>query len=155
MKDKTCCFTGHRKLSFEEITRLSPALDRTVRELIAKGITYFGTGGAIGFDTLAAQTVLRLRREFPHIRLILVLPCRNQPQGWSELDREVYEEILRRADKVVYIAERYTSDCMLTRNRHLVDHSGTCVYYLTHYGGGTGYTVTYAEKNGLTMIPLA
>lgn len=155
MRDMTCCFTGHRRLPPYDRDVLEARLERTLRRLIADGFTYFGAGGAVGFDTLAAQTVLRLREEFDHIRLILVLPCANQADGWEEHDRLLYEQIRSRADKVVYISEEYTDDCMKRRNRHLVDHSAVCVSYLTHYGGGTGYTVQYAEKCGVRVINIA
>lgn len=45
----------------------------------------------------------------------------------------------------------YTPDCMHRRNRHLVDHSGTCVCYLMRSTGGTAYTVVTPEK-GLQII---
>lgn len=54
---------------------------------------YFGAGGALGFDTLAAQCVLSLRKRYSHIKLILVLPCTTQTKGWSKDDIAVYEEI--------------------------------------------------------------
>ena len=61
---------------------------------------YFGAGGALGFDTLAAQCVLSLRKRYSHIKLILVLPCTTQTKGWSKDDIAVYEEIKSQADKV-------------------------------------------------------
>ncbi len=155
MRDMTCCFTGHRQLPVYELDVLQARLERTLRRLIRDGFTYFGAGGAKGFDTLAAQTVLSLREEFDHIRLILVLPCEHQTDGWTPEEKAVYEGIKRRADKVVYISKEYTEDCMKRRNRHLVDNSAVCVAYLTEYGGGTGYTVQYAEKRGVDVINIA
>ena len=116
---------------------------------------YFGAGGALGFDTLAALTVLRLREEFPQIRLILVLPCRNQTNGWREEDVQKYRWILSQADKAVWLNEEYTAGCMQERNRYLVDHSGTCVCFLTKKSGGTAYTVRYAKKARLAVTNLA
>lgn len=155
MRDVTCCFTGHRQLPPSADGELEARLERTLRRLIRDGFTYFGAGGARGFDTLAAQTVLRLKDEFDHIRLILVLPCENQADGWSAAEKATYEDIKRRADKTVYVSRAYTDDCMKRRNRHLVDHSAVCVCYLTEYGGGTGYTVQYAEKQGVDVINIA
>lgn len=66
-----------------------------------------------------------------------------------------YEHIKTQADKVVYTAQQYTPDCMHKRNRHLVDNSGICVCYLTSVSGGTHYTVSYAEKQGLEVINIA
>lgn len=155
VRDYTCCFTGHRALPPEEREAIAYQLEQTVIMLIQAGIRFFGAGGARGFDTLAAQTILKLRRKYPHIRLILVLPCLSQTQGWRDEDIKVYESIKTAADKVTYTSEKYTQGCMHKRNRHLVDHSSICVCYLTEDRGGTAYTVNYAKKQGLKVINLA
>lgn len=155
MRKMTCCFTGHRKLDSGERLYLSNKLPEVIQELIASGVRYFGAGGALGFDTLAAQTVLRLKRRYSDIRLILVLPCVTQADSWHEGDRQVYEFIKAQADKVRYISQEYTRDCMLRRNRHLIDNSGVCVAYLKHKQGGTAYTVDYALRQGVPVINLA
>ena len=151
MKDKTCCFTGHRIIPLLERNAVSKALERAIVESIENGYCYFGAGGALGFDTMAALTVLRLKRQYTHIKLILVLPCENQTQNWKSADIEKYEHIKSQADKVVYVSKEYTSDCMHRRNRHLVDNSSLCICYLTKQSGGTAYTVEYAVKNGLRI----
>lgn len=101
---------------------LSRRLKRTIIQLIQEGYRYFGTGVALGFDTLAAETILELKAEYPHIKLILVLPCVTQADRWSKRDQEVYEKIKQLADKVVYTSHGYTRNCMFKRNRHLVDN---------------------------------
>ena len=130
-------------------------LRRVIEEQIKAGIVFYGAGGAGGFDTLAAQIVLDMKKEYPQLRLILVLPCEGQTRGWRSEDIAVYEDIKRRSDKVVYVSREYTPDCMHRRNRHLVDHSGTCICYLTRSTGGTAYTVDYARKKGLRIINMA
>ena len=155
MKDQTCCFTGHRAIPPSEREALKKRLEAEIVNLIHQGVRYFGAGGARGFDTMAAQAVLRLREEYPDIKLILVLPCKTQAGGWSELDKAIYKRILIQADKVVYTSEREERGCMLKRNRHLVDSSAVCVCYLASLKGGTAYTVDYAQENGLRIINLA
>lgn len=151
MRDQTCCFSGHRIIPNQERERIAHRLEEEIRKLIQQEYRYFGAGGALGFDTLAAQTILRLKSEFPHIKLILVLPCKNQADRWSAIDRAIYEDIKRQADKVVYVAESYTRDCMFKRNRHLVDYSSVCICYLTKASGGTAYTINYARAKGLLV----
>lgn len=68
-------------------------LEKELINLIEKGYCYFGAGGALGFDTVAAQTVLHLKEKYPHIKLILVLPCIDQAKSWSHVDKVVYEDI--------------------------------------------------------------
>lgn len=118
---------------------------------------YIFGGGALGFDTLAAQEVIRVRAENAfEIRLILVLPCLGQESRWTERDAAVYRALLRQADEVIYTGDIYTRGCMFQRNRYMVDHSATCLCYLTDAArGGTVYTVNYAREHGLKVINLA
>lgn len=109
----------------------------------------------MGFDTLAAETVLALREKFSQIKLILVLPCKTQADRWNDDDKRRYERIKEQADKVVYTSTEYTKGCMHKRNRHLVDHSSVCVCYLTKDTGGTAYTVQYASAQGLFVVNVA
>lgn len=129
-------------------------LEMAISSLYRRGVCYYGAGGALGFDTLAAQAVLRLRETCPGIKLILVLPCMSQTRGWPAEDVRRYEDIKAQADKVVYTSQAYFSGCMQKRNRHLVDHSGFCVCYLTRSSGGTAYTVGYARAQGLEVVDL-
>ena len=93
MRNQTCCFTGHRVIPLLERHTVSKALENAVVERIENGYRYFGAGGALGFDTMAALTVLRLRNKHPQIKLILVLPCENQTRNWKATDIEKYEHI--------------------------------------------------------------
>lgn len=155
MKQKTCCFTGHRDIPSEAYQSIFKKTEDMVESLIKKGYLYFGAGGALGFDTIAAFAVLKLKERYPDVRLILVLPCLLQTRGWSSEDVGIYESIKKQADKVVYTSEEYTKGCMHKRNRHLVDNSSACIAYLTENKGGTAYTVDYAIKHGLTVFNVA
>ena len=144
MDNAGCCFTGHRTISEGHDSLLSDLLRRTVRELyLHDGIKTYYSGGAKGFDTLAAMAVLDVRETFPDIRLVIVLPYANQVDRWAA------------ADEVVCLAERYYHGCMFIRNRYLVDHSSVCISYQTKQTGGTAYTVKYASKKGIKVINLA
>lgn len=107
MREKTCCFTGHRDLPTMEQKGIAAKLEQIVTGLINRGIKFNGVGGARGFDTLAAQTILNLKTNYPFIRLILVLPCLTQTQGWMTKDIAEYERIKAQADKVVYTSREY------------------------------------------------
>ena len=150
-----CCFTGHRRIDGEAMQELSRLLDGVLDRLIADGVTVFRTGGAMGFDTLAALKVIERRERDPSLSLELCLPCRDQTQGWDARSREYYEYILTHADRVSYVQEAYTKGCMLARNRMLVDGSQFCIGYCTSERGGSAYTLDYAKKKGLRVINLA
>lgn len=152
-RDDTCCFTGHRRFRPGEAAKVQTRLEEIMERLITcRGVRYFGAGGALGFDTMAAETVLRFRNRYPEIRLILVLPCPEQADRWPAADRAVYERHKRLADRLIYIAPHYCRGCMQARNRRLVEHSAWCISYQYASAGGTAYTVEYARGKGLVLF---
>ncbi len=155
MRERTCCFTGHRKIPMECYGEIERSLRSAIIAMVRQGVVYFETGGALGFDTMAAQAILELKASYPQIKLILALPCPTQANAWKEADRDLYKKIKRRCDQYLYISEIYTTGCMHKRNRWLVDSSKYCICYLTHPSGGTAYTVDYARRQGLTVLNLA
>lgn len=154
MKKYTCCFTGHRKITPEQKKIVARRLYCILENLISEGVTQFMAGGALGFDTMAAQCVLSIKEKYPEVKLILVLPCVAQSKGWRREDILIYDKIKQQADEVVYISKEYTKDCMFKRNRYMVDFSNVCVAYLTENNGGTVYTVEYARRKGMQVINL-
>ena len=152
---KTVCFTGHRHIPELDYPQLEEALVDTVEGLIARGAEVFRAGGAVGFDTFAALTVLSLKKKHPHIRLELILPCPTQARGWEINDLCLYEQILAQADAHRYVSTGYYRGVLQMRNRALVDGADVCVAYLRNsHGGGTAFTVSYALKQGLELINL-
>ena len=151
---KTVCFTGHRRLPADPAP-LREKLRQVLRQKAEEGVTCFRAGGALGFDTLAAQCVLELKEELPHLRLVLMLPCRDQARFWSAGAVREYERIRAAADEVEVLAETYTPGCMHRRDRALVEGSDLCICYLTHASGGTAYTVNEAKKRGVAVLNLA
>ena len=154
-KSITCCFSGHRKIPKDNYAFIQSNLRTAVVNNIEKGYRFFETGGALGFDTMAAQTILELKEIYSQIKLILVLPCITQTKSWLKDDIDEYNRIKELADEVVYTSKEYSKGCMHKRNRYLVDHSTLCICYLTESKGGTAYTVKYAESKGVRVINIA
>ncbi len=152
-KSKVACFSGHRILP-NDCIEIQSSLESAVKELIEQGVVFFGAGGALGFDMLAEEMILKMKEQYPQIRLVLVLPCPpvQQTLKWNDSQRKRYNDILERADKVRILSAEYTQNCMLDRNRHLVDNSGHLVCYLRNNRGGTFYTARYAEQKGLNIL---
>lgn len=155
-RKSACCFTGHRVIP----TGKAEELRRRVKDGILylcenMNITTYYAGGALGFDTLAAEAVIEYRKERPNIRLVIVMPCRDQSARWNMADKLRYERIKNAANEVICLSEQYHRDCMLERNRYLIDHSRVCICYLTKQTGGTAYTVKYARENGLRIFNIA
>lgn len=152
-RSKVACFSGHRNLP-HDCMELQANLEKAIVELIERGVVFFGSGGAVGFDLLAATAVLKLKEDYPHIRLVMVLPCPPEQQSsyWNDEQKKRYYEILGQADKVRILSPQYTNKCMHDRNRHMVDCSAYLICYLRQHSGGTFYTVNYAKKRGLDIF---
>ena len=158
-----CCFTGHRPNALPDagnerkpgMRALDELLSRAVERAVSDGFTEFYAGGALGFDTLAAEAVLRVRQSDSSVSLHLALPGLDQTEGWSENQLLRYEQIRAGASEVWYAAERCSPASMQKRNRYLVDHASRCVAYLRRMKGGTLYTVNYALDSGVEVDNLA
>ena len=151
MKNKTCCFTGQGALPDGQGRFILELLKKELISLIESGITYFYTGGEFGFDMMAARAVLKLRREYKQIELIVVLPCEDR----ARVHELSYIKILQDADKVIYTPKRCFPGRVSERDRYLVNYSAVCICYLERASGSTAYTVNYAKKKGLTIKNLA
>ena len=154
-KKETLFFTGHRDFYHTAGSPSFETLKEIIRVFIKKGYKYFVAGGAIGFDTMAAECVLKLKSEGEDISLVLMLPCKDQDIKWGLWERRKYRRMLSLADRVVYTAEEYSRGCMLARDRAMADCSSACIAYCTKHSGGTAYTVEYASKKGLPITNIA
>lgn len=159
--EKSCCFTGHRRINEDFLTRLVERLNLEIDYMISIGVQHFYTGGALGFDTLAALAVLLRKQKGADIFLHLMLPCPGQTKYWSERDINIYNDILARADSVTTLSEHYHGGVMQIRNRAMIDACNYCICFFDKQSqsaeknsGGTLYTVNYARKLGRKTVNL-
>lgn len=161
MKTTTCAFTGHRPKSFPwgydesapDCVLLKEVLAAQISALAERGITDFLSGMAQGVDLWCAQIVLDLKKKYPSLKLHAILPCEEQERKWPAATQALYRSILDQADEVVYVNRGYSANCMLERNRYMVDRASILLaVYNGTFRCGTGMTVRYAQKLGREMI---
>ena len=157
----SCAFTGHRPQSlpfrFNEsdprCIMIKARLKQEIDAQISKGVYNFISGMALGVDTWAAEIVLEERKHNKNIKLICAIPCRTQSLRWSREAVERYDRILSKADEVVYVGEQYTSECMMNRNKYMVDRADALIaVYSGAETGGTAATVKYAATKKKEII---
>ena len=149
MSKKFCCaFTGHRKVK-EDLN--IDVLTKVIKSTIERGVTTFYNGMARGFDLIAAQCVLNLKKQYPHIKLIGCVPCPNQERYFSEEDKITYYRVIQSCDEVKLISKSFYKACMLKRNRYMVDNSSYLIAYYRGEEGGTEYTLEYAEDKEIEI----
>ena len=83
---KTVVFIGHNEfygLSAEN-------LNNVIIECINNGVTRFLSGGQGGFDRACSAAVFKLKKEYPHIKNILVIPY----LSFRVTNKDIYDEII-------------------------------------------------------------
>lgn len=152
-------FTGYRpeKLPFfgEDdplCAELKNRLLTQIEVLADDGAEEFCSGMARGVDTWAAEAVLELKRTRTEIRLTAVVPCPEQADKWGREQRERYNTILGKCDKIITVSPSYTRSCMEKRNRALVDLCDLLVAVYDGKTGGTMQTVNYAKSKNRQLI---
>lgn len=155
MITNTCCFTGHRRLPPNSIEKIVINLNREIENLINQGVTRFISGGALGFDQIAASLIIAKKEMGIDIHLLFALPCKNQDAQWNNQQKKLYNGLLGEADEIIYVSENYDPFCMKRRNQYMIEHSAYCICALLHEKSGTGQTVRFACKKGLKIINVA
>ena len=160
-RNECCAFTGSRpqKLpwGFNENDDRCIDMKRRLRLEILKAIEQgkktFICGMALGFDTICAETVLELKKQYPFIKLGGALPCKNQDALWKDRDKERYRKLLEHLDFQRCIYDFYIGkECMMERNRYMVD---SCSLLIALYGsgkGGTKATLDYAKTKSIEIV---
>ncbi len=152
-----CAFSGHRNfdyfVNFVD-SGLLMRLEEEIKAALDRGVREFLCGMAQGFDLTAADTLLRLAKNYKGVRLIAVMPCADQTKTFTSKNKELHDRILKNCYDVVVLSDSYTKGCMHVRDRYLVDHSEELICFLRKKSGGTYYTVKYAEKSGKKVVIL-
>ncbi len=153
-KSISAAFTGHRHVPCCDYPHITENLKRTIRDLYKHGgIRNFYCGMAVGFDMLAAETVLGMKEHLPDMTLSAVVPYRKQSERFSPKAKARYEALLGKADDVVILKEEYHDRCFLDRNDYMIDRSLLVIaYYDGVSRGGTSYTVKKAQACSLPVI---
>lgn len=154
---RKCCFTGYRPSKFpfsmdredKDYKKFENALIDKIMSLAKDNCRVFYSGMAMGFDIIAAETVLMLKEAYDiPLKLVCVLPFENQSETYTSFWRRRYEKILRESDEVIILSTEYFQGCYQKRNKYMVDN---CDYVLTWYdgkAGGTKNTLDYAAEKG-------
>lgn len=157
---KKCCFSGYRPSKFPfrlkendpDFQVMSRNLSTTISALIDDECGVFYTGMALGFDILAAEAVLEFKKQFPHIKLVAVVPFEEQEKTYSPDWQKRYESVIKACDEVVVLSREYHAGCYQNRNKYMVDNSDYVVTWYDGKQGGTRNTLNYAQKKNRYIV---
>ena len=161
-RERTCCFTGHRaeKLPWKfndnapACMDLKCKLSDVLAAVYEAGYRHFICGMASGSDLYFGEAVVALRDEHPDVTLEAAIPHEGQPDRWSPALQKRYFRLAEECDERTILHSWYTPDCMMNRNRYMVDHSNLLIAVYNGSPGGTRSTMLYAMRQGLEIIQL-
>lgn len=152
-KTKAIAFTGHRQLGMDT-SILEKDLTHQLLECYQMGYSNFMVGGAVGFDMLVAEVVLKLKKEFESINLFIAVPYKGHYLYFRDNEKGRYKVIAEQATNII-LSERYYKACFLHRNDYMLANCSLLVaYYDGSFRSGTGYTIRRAEQNNISIINL-
>lgn len=153
-----CCFTRHRYFPWSsdpessEYRTLIEQLDQAIDQVLAKGVTHFICGNAVGVDTWAAERVLQRKANNPEIFLEIALPFsyhnRHEPGCLNiQSKADLVHVVSTKKVRIAAFCER--DKCMADQSDILI-----AVYDKSRFHSGTAKTVAYARKQGLEIIEI-
>lgn len=141
--DNTVVFIGHN----ECFGVTSEMVTAEIVKLIEKGAVYFLSGGQGGFDRLCAGCVHRLKKDYPQIQNILVIPYLT----FNVFDKKIFDEIVYPDGFEKY----HFKSAIPARNKYMVSNSAYAICYVSHGWGGAAKTYEYAKRKQLQIINLS
>ena len=161
-RETSCSFTGHRenKLPWrgnEADTRcvaLKKEISRAVERAYLSGMRHFLCGMATGCDFYFAEAVLSLREKLPDITLEAAIPWSGQSERWSDAQKRRYQTLREACDYETVVSAGYTPDCMMRRNKYMVDNSALLIAAYSGAAGGTRNTMLYALRQNVELYEI-
>lgn len=161
-RQESCCFTGHRpdKLPWRynetdpRCMALKERITNAVEAACREGYRHFLCGMAAGCDLYFCEAVLNLRQIRPEVTVEAAIPCPTQADDWPSEQRRRYERLVAACDYQTMVSQVYTPQCMLRRDRYMVDHAALLIAAFNGTPGGTRYTLEYAMRRGLEIVDL-
>ena len=127
-------FCGHKEILNRE--QVAQWLHQVCSDLIQQGADEFFLGGYGHFDFLCASVLRGMKKDHPHIRLVLVLPYLNSSMLTEGYDETVYPPLES-------VPKRFA---IVRRNEWMIRESDTVVAYVIRGFGGAAQTLDYARR---------
>jgi hypothetical protein len=155
MREKTCCFIGHRTIN--ETEELRNNLTETIEKLITQEkVDTFLFGSKSRFNALCLELVTELKEKYPHVKRIYV-------RAEYPIIDEAYKTYLLSSYEDTYYPEKLAGSgraVYVERNCEMINKSRFCIFYLHDENhsksrkSGTKIAFDYALRRGKEVIRL-
>lgn len=167
LQDRTAniCFSGPRPFKLPgggapdcpEMARVTGKLRELIQEAAARGKTNFISGFMSGFDIIAAEQVVSLKKELPCIRCVVIAPFRkgyfkteNWTPEWTARAKGLYAGV----DFGLSLQPAYSKGAYFRRDDFMIGMSSELICCYNGRGGGTLYTINQAKKQKLQIFQI-
>lgn len=153
-RGKTAAFAGpaSEEQSPIECGLLSLAVENELSRSIADGFEVFYFNMLGGTDLLAAETVLKMKAEFPHIKLFCIHPSKEQESGWHPSERLACQHILDMADHVEDANQNRAVKSSYFRSEYMLDRCDRLIAVCNEENRcKAAQIIRYAEMMGVEM----
>ena len=155
MREKTCCFIGHRTINeTEELKmRLTEEIERLITE---EDVDTFLFGSKSRFNALCLELVTELKEKYPHVKRIYV-------RAEYPIIDEAYKNYLLSSYEDTYYPEKLAGSgraVYVERNCEMINKSRFCIFYFDEENtpknrkSGTKIAFDYAFRCGKEVIRL-
>ena len=149
MSGKRCCFAGHNETYGDEVKE--KIKEFAIKLIAEKGVAEFWVGNYGGFDRCAASAIGAVKKKYPHIKLVLILPYLTKTvSDYKEEYYEKYDEIV-----IADIPEKTPARLKIIKaNEYMVDNCDFMICNVEHSWGGAAKTVEYAKNKNKAIYNL-
>ena len=145
--EKACCGFGHREV-FENISKTISSAVRTAAE---QGCKIFYTGAMGRFDEMFSSEVRFLKKAYPNIKLICVMPyMTNEINTQGDYLYTLYDGILVSTE----LADVHYKAAITKRNQWIIQRSELVIVYTRRNFGGAYNAKRYAERMNKGIITI-
>ena len=155
MKEKTCCFFGHREINETEVlkTKLMEIIEKLI---VDENVETFLFGSKSRFNSLCLELVTKIKEKYPHIKRIYV-------RAEYPYISEHYKDYLLESYEDTYYPEHIIGSgkaAYVERNYEMIDNSQYCIVYYdeqkapTTRKSGTKIALDYAIRKQKHIIVL-
>lgn len=102
---KNLLVTGYRAHELQifdqknkNIPYIKKAIEGKLIPLIEEGLEWIITPGQLGADLWACETVIELRKQYPHLKLSIITAFSNPEEKWKEDTQTYYKGIVEQVD---------------------------------------------------------
>lgn len=124
---RTCCVTGPRGEQLPPDIRestIKKKLEAEIRGLITyDDVSCFYIGMEPGVCQWAAEVILKLKKDYPSIKLHCVLSCETLANDWTEPQRDRFYTVMEHCDEEWTLQGAYTADCERKRVQYIIRRS--------------------------------